>query len=478
MAEEVFSVQAVAVSGIFGITGTQNFQGFLEKVEVHNALSDGGSVYVIDQNTKENLVCVITSSGNQAFYPKRLVVDQNGTSVSGTNVKSWDKNYFDSKFIVAGSFGTSFTGSFFETATADFTGSVFGTAAVSNSVQLDADSLFNNLVAYWRFNESSGTLVGVNQIATQQNAVLASGAYFDTTTKKLGAAAVHFDGTNDYAFVPAGSVGGVFNFAGSNFSIAFWVYPNKLPTADTQDCMMSYFNQASTLGWVLDLHNFGAQNVRFNLLNGAQFIVETAQTLTVNTWEHLAFVRNNGSSLIYYNGSLLVNGSAAAAGSVNVMLQLGDQGGLLRTLSGLMDDVRVYNTALTAAQVGSIFTESNEVGSYLGVGSYLTTRAWTAGSFYDTGSLIWNATSGTNEFVQAQYRVAGSNAGFGVFSSLNAGSNLVIGSSNIGSVQALFLLSGTRDTTPTLNNWQVDYYLNTSSTGSVGNIAVYFGGDC
>src|SRR3990167_2397952 len=102
-----------------------------------------------------------------------------------------------------------FTGSLFGTATADFTGSTFNVSAISNALQLSSDPLFSGLIAYWKLNESSGTTVGVNVINTQQNCVLASGAFFDTTTKKIGAASLNLDGTNDYAFVPAGSVDGV-----------------------------------------------------------------------------------------------------------------------------------------------------------------------------------------------------------------------------------------------------------------------------
>lgn len=361
---------------------------------------------------------------------------------------------------------TGFTGSLFETATADFTGSTFNVSAISNALQLSSDPLFSGLIAYWKLNESSGTTVGVNVINTQQNCVLASGAFFDTTTKKIGAASLNLDGTNDYAFVPAGSVDGVFNFVGSVFSVSLWAYPYALPASNEQWGLVTYFTQASTNGWVFDLWNDGTKYIRSNMLAGGQAIVQTAKTLTLNEWSHLAFTRtSNGSCLIYHNGSLLVNAAQTTAGSTNNQLWIGGQLGLARFFSGLIDDVRIYNRTVPAVEIGSIFTQALETGSYIGIGSYLTTRTWNAGSFYNVGSLIWNSTSGTNEIVQAQYRVAPSGAGFGAFSSLNTGSALVIGSSNCGSVQALFLLSGPLDTSPTVNNWQIDYYTDNSYTG-------------
>ncbi|MGE0026858.1 MAG: LamG domain-containing protein [Thermoleophilia bacterium] len=82
-----------------------------------------------------------------------------------------------------------------------------------------------------------------------------------------------------------------------------------------------------------------------------------APALTAGTWTHLA-VTFDGAQLRFYRNGVLVT-STAAAGSILTstgVLRIGGNQVWGEWLDGRIDEVRVYNRALTAAQITSDMT--------------------------------------------------------------------------------------------------------------------------
>jgi hypothetical protein len=80
-------------------------------------------------------------------------------------------------------------------------------------------------------------------------------------------------------------------------------------------------------------------------------------THVVATYDHLDGIRKGK---IYINGSLTANSVTDEAGSADALpddsainLTIGNTEGLDRTFDGLIDDVRIYSVAKTAAQIKS-----------------------------------------------------------------------------------------------------------------------------
>ncbi len=74
--------------------------------------------------------------------------------------------------------------------------------------------------------------------------------------------------------------------------------------------------------------------------------------MTANIWSHLAATYDGSTVHIYVNGvqrgsASRTNGLAASAG----VLRLGGNGVWAEWFVGRMDDVRIYDTALTATQI-------------------------------------------------------------------------------------------------------------------------------
>jgi hypothetical protein len=119
---------------------------------------------------------------------------------------------------------------------------------------------------------------------------------FNPSTLTATSYSGYFDGTGDYLRVPYNAG---FAMGSSNFTIEYWVYPTALTGditvlgAHTNDTNGGYgvgFNGTQPRTWV----NIGG--------GGANWYQVFGSTVSLNTWNHIAFVRNGSSFYMYTNG--------------------------------------------------------------------------------------------------------------------------------------------------------------------------------
>jgi concanavalin A-like lectin/glucanase superfamily protein/putative esterase len=206
-----------------------------------------------------------------------------------------------------------------------------------------------NDVAYWKFDEGSGTTAadssGNGNVATLNGPTWASG--------EIGGA-LNFDGVNDYVSVPdASSLDNT-----SALTIAFWVKPtildgsprgivSKRTAPSIQDAYSVFFSTGNRLFVDID-----TSNDRFS----------TNTVFLTNTWYHVA-VTYDGTLALASRVNVYVNGvrdktageTSASIPNYGSSLTLGKLGGTTSYFAGSLDDVRIYNRALTATEVSSLF---------------------------------------------------------------------------------------------------------------------------
>jgi hypothetical protein len=125
------------------------------------------------------------------------------------------------------------------------------------------------------------------------------------TTSVCGGS-IYFNGATDYLTVPANAN---YNFGTGNFTVEFWVYPNNLPTNGTTYSLVDFWNNVNgnyiygaTTQWTTVIYSSGA--LEFIYATGLSTIVtvQSAKTISANSWSHIAFVRNANTLYIYING--------------------------------------------------------------------------------------------------------------------------------------------------------------------------------
>lgn len=219
-------------------------------------------------------------------------------------------------------------------------------AAVAGLVLLSASAAAQTgPVAAYGLNETSGT-TAADASGSGLDGTL-KGASWNLTGKHGGA--LSFNGSSSY--VDLGNPSAL-QFTGS-MTVSAWVYPTAHPGDDGQIVAKSDGG-----GWQFKTSpDTGVRTFGFAVTGGSGLVQRYSQSVySLYKWYHVAGVYNASAKTldIYVNGVLdngVLNGSVPSAqvnSSVNVNIGRRTGGYLF---AGLIDEVRIYNRALTAAQV-------------------------------------------------------------------------------------------------------------------------------
>ncbi len=243
------------------------------------------------------------------------------------------------------------------------------------------------LVGYWRVGESSGT-VACDSTANHDN-----GTYLGSVTLGTPGAisgdpdtAVTLDGSSGQVSVPSASSLNV----GDNFTIEAWV---KRGASKTESNEVIASKQEGS--WALMFNEADQLTLRRSTYGN----IATANVATTDTtsWHYVVATKNGSSVHLYLDGTD-VTGTVANQTLTNNTLPLAiGQSSSTSYLKGSVDEVALYNTALTPTQI----TQHYEAGlaAVLAPPSALSA---TPGN--GTASLQWTASSSKNVAGYKVYR--------------------------------------------------------------------------
>lgn len=141
--------------------------------------------------------------------------------------------------------------------------------------------------------------------------------------------------------------------SGDAFSIACWFHPQIVSGDERVLIAKTIGPDAADFVWSLSLVN--STGARFRLRAGG-----TVHTLEIppasifsNTWYHLAATYNGNSIRVFLNGSTAANGTASGAIGFHPQAPatLGNLVDNSAPFFGMLDDVRIYDHALTGLEV-------------------------------------------------------------------------------------------------------------------------------
>jgi outer membrane protein assembly factor BamB len=195
------------------------------------------------------------------------------------------------------------------------------------------------LVAAYGFNEGSGTTV-TDASGNGNNGTITNATW--VTTGKYGDA-LKFNGTSALVTVPdAASL-----HLSAGMTLEAWVNPSTV-NANWRDVIYKandnfYLEATSTNGSVPDAGM---------IAGGSYADAFGTAALSVNAWSYLTETYDGSMLRLYVNGTQVASTAhtGAIATSTNP-LQIGGDSLYGQNFAGLIDEVRVYNVALTAAQI-------------------------------------------------------------------------------------------------------------------------------
>src|SRR6185369_7209285 len=219
-----------------------------------------------------------------------------------------------------------------------FIASIVAGSALLSAAPVRAQTI-PGLVAAYGFEEGSGTTIG--DVSGQNNNGVASGTTW-STAGKFGNALV-FNGTNAVVTVPdAPSLQ-----LTAAVTLEAWVFPTTAPTgwrAVIDKNVDGYYLMAST-------DNGNRPGAGGTWTNGNKNVFGTS-VLPVNTWTHLASTFDGTTVRLFVNGVQVASlAQTVPLATTTATLQIGGDAYTGENFAGLIDEVRVYNRALSAAEI-------------------------------------------------------------------------------------------------------------------------------
>jgi hypothetical protein len=143
--------------------------------------------------------------------------------------------------------------------------------------------------------------------------------------------------------------------AGDSLTAAVWI--NTTDTPDPQDGIFGDYRVSTTPFWGMILKPDG--NVICYLRNGGAITITTTTPVNDGEWHHLAFVRDtaDAKARLYVDGALAVEADDPTGdidSGQNIFL--GEH--LERYLMAALDDAKLFNRALTEAEIQTVMNQS------------------------------------------------------------------------------------------------------------------------
>ncbi|MDE2145021.1 MAG: LamG domain-containing protein, partial [Patescibacteria group bacterium] len=208
---------------------------------------------------------------------------------------------------------------------------------------LSITPFIHGLVGYWPLNEGSGTTAYDNSGWNNNGSLLDAtttdtGPTWTTTGCLNGGSCLSFDGTNDFIRVLNNAS---INPGSNNFSINVWFNANAVAGIFYNKENMYEAEAVTGYAWQPAWAWFGGGNLN---------------TVT-NQWIMMTVVYDHANQYLYRNGILVY--SRPQTGDMGTdtdnLTFAARQNGTTDFFSGLISDINIYDSALTAAQVQAIY---------------------------------------------------------------------------------------------------------------------------
>ena len=203
------------------------------------------------------------------------------------------------------------------------------------------------LVAAYGFNEGSGTTA--TDASGSGNAGAVSGATWNASGRIGGALA--FDGVNDWVTVAdANSLD-----LAAAMTLEAWVFPTLLPNNTWPTVLLK--ERTGDLSYGLYANTEGNRPSGHAWIGADRSVRGTAK-LATGVWSHLAVTYNGTIMRFYVNGTQVStqNRTGNITTSTGPLRIGGNASWANEFLTGRIDEVRVYNRALTAAEITTDMT--------------------------------------------------------------------------------------------------------------------------
>ena len=225
--------------------------------------------------------------------------------------------------------------------------------ASNGTVTINVDDSASGLIARWPFDGNLTDVTGNGWTLTA-----AGNAAPTTLAQKQGTHSLALDGSGDYASTAAMALGGA-------FTVSAWIFvPSSAASVQT---VVANSGSGTASGFRLYVNTYNTNP------GDGKLVLETANGTTraeissavgivaKDQWQHVAAVINRtaGTATLYRNGTQVSTGAIRTDLANTTALLLGAMTGGGFPFRTNIDDARVYNRTLTAAEIATLINATN-----------------------------------------------------------------------------------------------------------------------
>jgi len=204
-----------------------------------------------------------------------------------------------------------------------------------------------SLVGHWTFDDGSGTVAN-DSSGNGNHGTLTSGPTWRSGTDCKVGGCLEFDGVNDYVTVAHDAV---LNMGTNDFTITVWAESDTYSNAGGLISKGMYWTDGP--GYVIT-NISSPQEPRFKVHDGT--VDANERFLSGSTYDWTFFVAvKRGSTLETYRNGAFERNEPSTVGSVDNSDALTFGKNTNNEYSGFLDDIRIYNKALSAAEIQAIY---------------------------------------------------------------------------------------------------------------------------
>ena len=208
-------------------------------------------------------------------------------------------------------------------------------------------------IAHWKLDETGG--FNAEDSAGDNDGMLTGG---NDWIPALIDGGLDFDGSNDYVDV------GSFDVSGSGITMMGWFNAEAIATDDGRIVSKANGPNEGDAWWQLSSTDSGSDRyLRMRIKAGGTTttMADSSVNLSTGQWYLAVATYSNatGDMKLYLNRTEIASGTHAVGGAVDtdaaVPVAIGANGTAERFFNGVLDDVRVYDYALTATEIADLY---------------------------------------------------------------------------------------------------------------------------
>jgi hypothetical protein len=193
------------------------------------------------------------------------------------------------------------------------------------------------LVSHWKLDDGSGA-TAIDSVGTNHGTVHGN----PTWTAGRMDGALDLDGTGDYITAAASEP-----LKGSNVTVSAWVRVTGLTGIWNPVLTQHYPNNNGYYFYIYD------DKPAFSVMvGGVDMAASSPDSIGWNEWHHLAGTNDGSTIRIYVDGDMKASRSSSSSSGADHAMYIGHAYVSAASFCGLVDDVRIYNRALSDYEFG------------------------------------------------------------------------------------------------------------------------------